>query len=222
MTIESRGRAEIRQLECGRARELPFTSLVMITGLVLGIAQAGALETPRAAALATLVKAYPDFLDRIEGNDLVWKDGTRQRIDDGKPLRAKEPFEAMLDDPDIKDMFANDLSRRRQGPRARREFRPRAGSGTRRCSSRCTETASKVQSRRRLGRHRRLAAQQIRQKPSSSQRSTARRRLCRKSRTNWIGCRAGSWSTCDKLQGATTAGRSRERTAQARMASASP
>ncbi len=39
MTIESRGRAEIRQLECGRARELPFTSLVMITGLVLGIAR---------------------------------------------------------------------------------------------------------------------------------------------------------------------------------------
>src|SRR5262249_5017327 len=49
-----------------------------------------------------LVQAYPDFLDRIEGNDLVWKDGTRMRIDDGKGAKA---FDAMLDDPDIKDMF---------------------------------------------------------------------------------------------------------------------
>ena len=65
--------------------------------------QAGALEAPRAVALATLVKAYPDFLDRVDGNDLVWKDGTRQRIDDGKPAKT---FEAMLDEPDIKDMFA--------------------------------------------------------------------------------------------------------------------
>ena len=103
MTIETRGRAAIRQFECARVRGVPFTSLVMITGLVLGIAQAGALEAPRAAALATLVKAYPDFLDRIDGNDLVWKDGTRQRIDDGKPAKT---FEAMLDEPDIKDMFA--------------------------------------------------------------------------------------------------------------------
>ena len=35
-----------------------------------------------------LVQAYPDFLDRIEGNDLVWKDGTRMRIDDGKGAKA--------------------------------------------------------------------------------------------------------------------------------------
>jgi len=103
MTIETRGRAAIRQLVCARVRGVPFTSLVMISGLVLGIGQAGALEAPRAAALATLVRAYPDFLDRVDGNDLVWKDGTRQRIDDGKPAKT---FEAMLDDPDIKDMFA--------------------------------------------------------------------------------------------------------------------
>src|SRR5262245_36454725 len=49
-----------------------------------------------------LVKAYPDFIDRIEDNGLVWKDGTRMRIDDGKGTKA---FDAMLDDPDIKDMF---------------------------------------------------------------------------------------------------------------------
>jgi hypothetical protein len=49
-----------------------------------------------------LVKAYPHFIDRIEDNDLVWKDGTRMRIDDGKGAKA---FDAMLDDPDVKDMF---------------------------------------------------------------------------------------------------------------------
>jgi hypothetical protein len=34
---------------------------------------------------------------------LVWKDGTRMIINDGK---GPKPFEAMLNDPDIKDMFA--------------------------------------------------------------------------------------------------------------------
>jgi hypothetical protein len=80
---------------------LRFASFVLITAL--GIAQAAALDETQSSAVAALVKAYPDFLEKIEGNDLVWKDGTRQRIDDGK---AGKTFEAMLDDPDIKDMFA--------------------------------------------------------------------------------------------------------------------
>src|SRR6478672_13379887 len=58
--------------------------------------------------MRALLRAYPDFLDRIEGNDLVWKDGTRMRIDGGKGTKGTRPFEAMLDDPDIKDMFAFD------------------------------------------------------------------------------------------------------------------
>ena len=74
---------------------------IVVVNLALGIAQAGALDETQSGAVATMVKAYPDFLDRIDGNDVVWKDGTRQRIDDGK---AAKSFEAMLDDPDIKDM----------------------------------------------------------------------------------------------------------------------
>ena len=58
-------------------------------------------SSPTGAAMA-LIRAYPDFLDRIEANDLVWKDGTRMRIDDGKSAKT---FDALLDDPDIKDMF---------------------------------------------------------------------------------------------------------------------
>ena len=52
--------------------------------------------------LAALVAAYPDFLAGAEGNELVWKDGTRMPFDDGK---GTKPFEAMLDAPDLEDMF---------------------------------------------------------------------------------------------------------------------
>jgi hypothetical protein len=57
----------------------------------------------RDAALAALLKAYPAFLDRIDGNELIWRDGTRMRIDDGKGAKS---LDAMLEDADIKDMFA--------------------------------------------------------------------------------------------------------------------
>ncbi len=65
-----------------------------------------ALAATRAAAdpaLDALVAAYPDHLARYEGNDLIWKDGTRMPIADG---RADKTFEQLLDHPDIKDQFA--------------------------------------------------------------------------------------------------------------------
>ena len=46
--------------------------------------------------MAVLVAAYPDFLAGAEGNELVWKDGTRMAFDDGK---GAKPFEALLDAP---------------------------------------------------------------------------------------------------------------------------
>jgi hypothetical protein len=73
---------------------------IVLPVLRAGLAQGG--ESSRADAATALVKAYPDFIDRIEDNNLVWKDGTRMRIDDRKGGKA---FDAMLDDPDIKDMF---------------------------------------------------------------------------------------------------------------------
>ena len=50
-----------------------------------------------------LLQAYPETLDRIEGNTLIWRDGTRMPLDDGK---GKKSFEAWLAAPDIEDMFA--------------------------------------------------------------------------------------------------------------------
>jgi len=55
------------------------------------------------ADLARLVAAYPAFLDRIDGNKLVWKDGTSMPIDDGK---GQKNHETRLANADIKDMFA--------------------------------------------------------------------------------------------------------------------
>jgi hypothetical protein len=77
----------------------------MILLLVTALSIAG--HTPAGAgspdnAVAALLQAYPDFLDRIEDNELVWKDGTRMFIDDG---RGAKTFNATLDEPDIKDMF---------------------------------------------------------------------------------------------------------------------
>ena len=87
-----------------------------------GISQ---IETgPATEGLATLVKSYPEFLDRIEGNELLWKDGTRMRLDDGRGPKALEP---MLDDPDIKDMFLMRLSARREGGAAGNRLRSRTG-----------------------------------------------------------------------------------------------
>jgi hypothetical protein len=64
-------------------------------------AQASA-EAAGTASVADLVKAYPDQFSGIDGNSLVWRDGTRMPISDGK--KGKD-FETLLSDPDIDDMF---------------------------------------------------------------------------------------------------------------------
>ena len=52
---------------------------------------------------ARLLAAYPGHLSRIEDNELVWRDGMRVPLDDGKGVKS---FEDWLDDPDIEDMLA--------------------------------------------------------------------------------------------------------------------
>lgn len=56
----------------------------------------------RGETVEALIRAYPEHLDRIEGNDLVWKDGTRMVIDAG---RVHPSHDDLLDRPDLKDMF---------------------------------------------------------------------------------------------------------------------
>jgi hypothetical protein len=85
----------------------------MLTRTVSGLAAALALLAAIAPAPAQdggtrdriqhLLAAYPDALERIEGNTLVWRDGTRMDLDDGK---GAKDFEAWLASPDIEDMFS--------------------------------------------------------------------------------------------------------------------
>ena len=49
-----------------------------------------------------LIAAYPDFLSRTDGNWLVWKDGTRMAIDDGRDVKS---FDDLLATADLQDMF---------------------------------------------------------------------------------------------------------------------
>src|SRR5882757_3313665 len=54
-------------------------------------------------ALDALVAAYPDFLAGYDEKDLIWKDGGRMPLSDGRPDKT---FDELLDNPDIKDQLA--------------------------------------------------------------------------------------------------------------------
>lgn len=70
---------------------------------------------------AALLKAYPQFLDRIEEGALVWRDGTRMPLDDGKGAKS---LNEMLAGPDIKDMFAMPYPAGREARAPARDFDP--------------------------------------------------------------------------------------------------
>lgn len=88
-------------LRDGWQRARRVTSAWLAGGLMWAAASA---STQAAGGPDNLVEAYPDHFERIEGNELVWRDGTRMPIDDGRG--AKSPA-ARLESPDIKDMFAD-------------------------------------------------------------------------------------------------------------------
>ena len=67
---------------------------------VIGLCAAPALADP---TLDALVAAYPDHLAGYDQKDVIWKDGTRMTISDG---RTGKSFEDLLGSPDIKDQFA--------------------------------------------------------------------------------------------------------------------
>jgi D-alanyl-D-alanine carboxypeptidase len=88
------------QLWISAVRTVAISSLLFV-GSAGGHAQS--VQPELTTKLQHLVSVYPDFLDRIDGNALVWKDGTRMSVDDG---RGPKPFAQLLDEPDIKDMLA--------------------------------------------------------------------------------------------------------------------
>lgn len=62
---------------------------------------ANRLPSDMKAASQALVTAYPDFIERIADNRVIFNDGTSLTYDDG---RVKD-FGTLLDDGDIEDMF---------------------------------------------------------------------------------------------------------------------
>jgi hypothetical protein len=76
--------------------------------IVAGAAHILCASAQSSDAINGLVLAYPGFLSAVVGNELVWKDGTRMPIDDGRG--PKSPAER-LSRPDIKDMFADPYER---------------------------------------------------------------------------------------------------------------
>src|SRR4051794_36514329 len=73
------------------------------SSVALALFAAAAAPTLADPALDALVAAYPDQLASHDGKDLVWKDGTRMPIADG---RTGKSFDDLLNSPDIKDQFA--------------------------------------------------------------------------------------------------------------------
>jgi hypothetical protein len=73
--------------------------------VLLGVAVLFAPTSPAAAepALDALVAAYPDQLAGYDDKELIWKDGTRMPVSDG---RKDKSFEELLNRPDIEDQFA--------------------------------------------------------------------------------------------------------------------
>ena len=88
----------------GRTGSVANMNRLILVGAVVVAAVGGARAgEDRGAALQRLVAAYPDALAGVEGGDLIWRDGTRMAIDDGRTGKtAAERLEASS----IVDMFA--------------------------------------------------------------------------------------------------------------------
>jgi hypothetical protein len=93
----------IRNLPRPSRTHLTLASLLILTHfhIVAKAAEAGPSAADRAAIAARLKAAYPSFVTGIDGNDVVFTDGTRLPFDDGK----NKTFEEWQRESDIEDMF---------------------------------------------------------------------------------------------------------------------
>jgi hypothetical protein len=64
---------------------------------------------PASRLLDVLVAAYPEFLERHDGNAVIWKDGTRMPLGDAGPIagegKTEKSLDALFDTPSLRDMF---------------------------------------------------------------------------------------------------------------------
>ncbi len=74
---------------------------IKITPQPIDPKRANAAKTDHEAGKRALLESYPDFISKIEGNTVYFKDGSTMIYDDGQV----KDFQALLDDGDIEDMF---------------------------------------------------------------------------------------------------------------------
>jgi hypothetical protein len=79
-----------------------FVRLVAPICAALLLSISPSAEAAGTGSAADLLRASQDQFSGIDGNFLVWRDGTRMPILDGK---GDKDFETLLNDPDIDDMF---------------------------------------------------------------------------------------------------------------------
>lgn len=84
-------------------RTFLFITLLFAVAVMAASAHAETRATPD--ALARLVAAYPEALERIDGNTLHWRNGKTMPLDDGQ---GPKPFAAWLAKPDIEDTLSLD------------------------------------------------------------------------------------------------------------------
>lgn len=76
---------------------------LLVTAILALLLPHAANATDTADHGARLIAAYPDFLAKVDGADLVWRDGTRMPLDDG---RGPKSLDDWLSEPDLDDIFA--------------------------------------------------------------------------------------------------------------------
>jgi hypothetical protein len=70
-------------------------ALLLLFGMLAGGARA-------AGPMDALLRAYPDALESFDGTWLIWRDGTRMKVDDGRPDKG---FEEQIRDGSILDQI---------------------------------------------------------------------------------------------------------------------
>lgn len=84
------------------ANKVTKTFIALVLLAVCSTAPAASQTPSRVEIAARLKAAYPAFITAIDGNDIVFADGTKLPLDDGA---GPKPFDAWLDHPDVEDTF---------------------------------------------------------------------------------------------------------------------
>ncbi len=117
LRLAGTGRAHAVRWRLVRTKISVLTTLLSLAPALAQTPAPNAIAPPQQATIAApstdtahgvqsvgtrLLAAYPEHLSGVDGNALVWRDGTRMAIDDGQGIK---PFDSWLARPDLEDML---------------------------------------------------------------------------------------------------------------------